>query len=234
MGILVIAIGIIVFIAAVLTNYWDALAAIPDNIAAFLGALSGAGFGLLAILLGAFYNAELNRRRDDRLRNQEARAIATALRAELAHLIAEALERWKAMGIRYSAKVELRPAHVASFELPPKLVFANNAHRLGDLGDAAARGVVSAHGLAENLRTMVAAARAKTAETVLSDSLLESIWKGLAVVAEVAAEATNALDDFLGEPQHYPDQKSAVESVLEPLRAKERSASEGAGDSATQ
>ena len=40
--------------------------------------------GLVALLLGALFNAHLNRRRDDRLRREEQRAVATALRAELA------------------------------------------------------------------------------------------------------------------------------------------------------
>jgi hypothetical protein len=39
--------------------------------------------GLLALLLGALANAGLNRNRDDRLRREDHRAIATALRAEL-------------------------------------------------------------------------------------------------------------------------------------------------------
>jgi hypothetical protein len=50
---------------------------------AFLGALTGSSLDLLAILIGALVNAHLNRRRDDRLRNHEVRALATALQAEL-------------------------------------------------------------------------------------------------------------------------------------------------------
>jgi hypothetical protein len=43
--------------------------------------------GLLALLIGALFNAHLNRKRDDRLRAEEARAIAAAIRAELAGLV---------------------------------------------------------------------------------------------------------------------------------------------------
>jgi hypothetical protein len=50
----------------------------------FLGALTGSFLGLLGLLLGALYNAHLNRKRDDRLRNEERRSVAVALRAELA------------------------------------------------------------------------------------------------------------------------------------------------------
>lgn len=43
----------------------------------------GGGIGLIALVLGALFNAFLNRRRDDRLREVEKRAVAAALRAEL-------------------------------------------------------------------------------------------------------------------------------------------------------
>jgi hypothetical protein len=52
--------------------------------ATFAGALTGSLVGLIALLLGALFNAHLNRRRDDRLRNEDRRALAAALRTELA------------------------------------------------------------------------------------------------------------------------------------------------------
>jgi hypothetical protein len=51
--------------------------------ASFLGSFAGASVGLFALLIGALFNAHLCRRRDERLRRIEARAAATALRAEL-------------------------------------------------------------------------------------------------------------------------------------------------------
>jgi hypothetical protein len=62
----------------------DWIATLPQSTATFLGALTGSSIGLIAILIGALFNAHLNRRRDDRLRLDEARAVATALQAELA------------------------------------------------------------------------------------------------------------------------------------------------------
>jgi hypothetical protein len=59
------------------------LAEQPPSVATFLGTLTGSLFGLLAILAGALFNAHLNRNRDDRLRNEEARALRTALVGEL-------------------------------------------------------------------------------------------------------------------------------------------------------
>src|SRR4051812_48773426 len=52
----------------------------------FLGALTGSLLGLLGILVGALFNANLNRKRDDRLRQQEALLVIVALRVELVGL----------------------------------------------------------------------------------------------------------------------------------------------------
>jgi hypothetical protein len=62
---------------------WDWLSHLSQGQASFLGSLTGAAIGLIALLLGALFNAHLNRRRDDRLRREDQRAVATALRAEL-------------------------------------------------------------------------------------------------------------------------------------------------------
>src|SRR5262245_4424705 len=66
-----------------LSNFWQWLHTASQGEAAFVGALIGSSIGLVALLLGALFNAELNRRRDDRLRREDQRAVATALRAEL-------------------------------------------------------------------------------------------------------------------------------------------------------
>lgn len=64
------------------SEIWSALKDMPTGTASFLGALAGSGLGLIAILIGALFNAHLNRRRDDRLRRTEARSISAALSAE--------------------------------------------------------------------------------------------------------------------------------------------------------
>jgi hypothetical protein len=59
------------------------LGALPPSSASFLGTMTGSALGLVALLIGALFNALLNRRRDDRIRNHEGRSVAAALRAEL-------------------------------------------------------------------------------------------------------------------------------------------------------
>ena len=55
----------------------------PQGTASFIGTLAGSTIGFLALLAGAMFNARLNRRRDDRLRDQDRTSLATALYAEL-------------------------------------------------------------------------------------------------------------------------------------------------------
>jgi len=66
-----------------LSTFWEWLQAAPQGQATFVGALTGSFLGLVALLLGALFNACLNRKRDDRLRREDQRAVASALRAEL-------------------------------------------------------------------------------------------------------------------------------------------------------
>jgi hypothetical protein len=73
-------------LTAWLADMWDWLGGLTQGQASFLGSMVGALTGLIALLLGALFNARLNRRRDDRLRREDRRAVAAALRAELAVL----------------------------------------------------------------------------------------------------------------------------------------------------
>src|SRR5690348_14897307 len=55
----------------------------PQGTASFIGTLAGSSLGFLALLAGALFNAHLNRRRDDRQRQQDRAAVAAALYGEL-------------------------------------------------------------------------------------------------------------------------------------------------------
>ena len=66
--------------------FWDWLGKLPPSSASFVGTLTGSTLGLVALLLGALFNAHLNRRRDDALREADRLAVASALHAELSGL----------------------------------------------------------------------------------------------------------------------------------------------------
>ncbi len=130
---------------------------LSPSAAQFWGAVVGVGGGLTAILIGALVNAVLNRRRDDRLRDIEGRAVAAAIRGELASMklsIADLLPIWKE-GERMFSTVRSQQhsmpggtgASIDASEyakLPPfhATIFEANASRLGLLGSDLA-GVVT-------------------------------------------------------------------------------------------
>jgi hypothetical protein len=60
-----------------------------------IGALIGSTIGFVTLVFGALFNARLNRLRDDNLRKIETRAMAAALRAELAGIQDSLLENAK-------------------------------------------------------------------------------------------------------------------------------------------
>src|SRR6476469_2052510 len=62
--------------------FWSWLAETSPGQSTFLGSL----IGFLALLLGALFNAHLNRRRDDFLQRQDRKVVASALLAELVGL----------------------------------------------------------------------------------------------------------------------------------------------------
>jgi hypothetical protein len=66
-----------------LSDFSTWFATLPSSTATYLGTLTGSGLGLVALLIGALFNAHLNRRRDDRLRREDARSVISALKAEL-------------------------------------------------------------------------------------------------------------------------------------------------------
>jgi len=80
---------------------WEWLSSLSGGAATFIGSLTGSAIGLIALLIGALFNAHLNRKRDDRLREVDARGVAVALQAELGGirevltLNAEGLEKAK-------------------------------------------------------------------------------------------------------------------------------------------
>jgi hypothetical protein len=58
----------------------------PTGAATFVGAATGASILFVALMLSVLYNARQKRLRDDRLRAQEASALATGLKSELTRI----------------------------------------------------------------------------------------------------------------------------------------------------
>jgi hypothetical protein len=98
----------------------------------WFGDALGSAIGLVAILLGALYNARLMRRRDDMIMNDEAKAIAAAIGAEMG-VYAEML-----CSLFAQAHVSPGPgrseAVVRSLRAPDLMVWPELAGKVGLLG----------------------------------------------------------------------------------------------------
>ena len=139
---LIIFLLVVIVVAGALPNYWGAIASLPESSAAFLGALAGVGGGLLAILAGAFANAHLNRRRDDRLRIVEIVAVTNALVAELRKL--HSFSSDQAARLQKPPRASLRAIAIGR---PPSIpVFEKlTGHQLGLLDSEALKNLVEVH-----------------------------------------------------------------------------------------
>ncbi|SHG09947.1 hypothetical protein [Bradyrhizobium erythrophlei] len=124
-------------------EFWTWLGGLPASSSSFVGSLTGAAFGLLAIIIGALFNAFLNRWRDDRLRRIEAQTLAIALKAELTGarktLIenADDLER----GVENDFQM---PDMISSIRILPEML-----PKLGLLGHDAVAQIMTAYGVLE-------------------------------------------------------------------------------------
>ncbi len=105
-----------------LSDFWRWLHDTSPGQATFLGSVFGFVFGFLALLGGAWVNAWFNRRRDDRLRREEQRGVATALRAELAGCRQALLTNAEKMNKDRRASTFLMPDLAHSIRIMPEMV----------------------------------------------------------------------------------------------------------------
>lgn len=112
----------------------------------WLGNAVGSSLGLLALLIGAAVNAGINRRRDDRMRNEERKTVASAIAAELscyshALVASSGLLAGHAKGEWYA---DAEPQFLAKLaELPSTLVVDGLGARVGLLNAVMAARVIS-------------------------------------------------------------------------------------------
>jgi hypothetical protein len=121
------------------TEFLNWFGALPPASAGFLGTLTGSGLGLIALLIGALFNAWLNRKRDDRLRKHERRAVAAALRAELSRQSRTLLDNAKRLE-ELKGDTFLVPDIAQSIR-----VLSNVIDKLGFLDERTIEAVIDAH-----------------------------------------------------------------------------------------
>ena len=120
-----------------------------------LGALLGFG----AIIVGALFNAHLNRKRDTRLRLDEAIAVASALYGEIIILRKAVAQLANAVAHRYvengmgRLREEPFDRHfIEQFALPPLTLYSSLAAKVGLLPNQIALGIVRFYARVEEVR----------------------------------------------------------------------------------
>src|SRR6266511_265386 len=128
-----------------LAGMWQWLHGLSPGQATFLGSLTGSSIGLIALLLGALFNAHLNRRRDDRLRQEERKVVAAGLLAELVGLSNRLHSTTKLL----KDGLELKGPMVSPFPVPDLAhsvrVLPHLLSKLGLLDPETIRSVIDAH-----------------------------------------------------------------------------------------
>jgi hypothetical protein len=126
-----------------LLDLWGWVGDLKQGQATVLG-LAG---GFFTLVVGALINAGLNRRRDDRLRREDQRAVATALRAELEGLrrtLSDAAEAVSQEGYLKSDEQVNVPDLAQSIQIMPAVV-----SKFGLLDGTIISAVVDAYGMVE-------------------------------------------------------------------------------------
>lgn len=126
------------------SELWDWLAKLPPGSASFVGTLTGSSLGLLAILLGALYNARLNRKRDDALREADRIGLASALYAELS-----GVHRTFVENAEHLAKRPPKPGHGFVVPEPSVKLFPELISEIGLLNADTISAVMTAYLLTE-------------------------------------------------------------------------------------
>jgi hypothetical protein len=129
--------------ATMLLDLWGWVGDLKQGQATVLGLVGG----FFTLVVGALINAGLNRRRDDRLRREDQRAVATALRAELEGLHRSLKENAETLSQEDYVKADqqVNVSDLAqSIRIMPKVV-----SKLGLLDGKIIGAVITAYGVVE-------------------------------------------------------------------------------------
>jgi len=168
--------------------------------ASIVGTLTGSALGLFALLVGALFNAHLNRKRDDQLRKKEARALAVALRAELAGKSRNLLDNAKRLEEQKGEDVVLVPDISQSLRIMP-----SSTGKLGLLDEETIVAVLDAYVVMEQYCERLIIAGGKLIDGLpgnrrlvsVDPTLFKQIRGGNLGVNDVIEKAIKRLDLYL-------------------------------------
>jgi hypothetical protein len=186
-----------------LADMWNWLGGLHEGQATFLGWV----VAFITLVGGALFNGHLNRKRDDRLRREDQRAVATALRAELVGLRdiltanAENLQEEHAKHLQETDVVLVVSDPTNFVRIMPEMV-----SKLGLLDETVISAVVHAHALLDEYCERLLLLGGRLREDVVSldrrrirvpADKVQSLIKLNTVTAEEAQKAITQLDACL-------------------------------------
>ncbi|NRQ13485.1 hypothetical protein [Ensifer sesbaniae] len=112
---------------------WQWLSQLQGAQASLIGSFAGFVFGVFALIIGAWVNFSLNRKRDALLRSEEADAVASALLSEMILLRAELGRVANIVAYRVRSNERFDKHFLEHVQLPDPILFTAFASKLGIL-----------------------------------------------------------------------------------------------------
>lgn len=157
----------------------------------WFGDALGSAIGLVAILLGALYNARLTRERDDKIMSDEAKSVAMAIGTEMAvyaEMLCGRLMQASTGGDGMTAGI------IVSLRAPQPVVWPSLAEKVGDLDAEVCAKAVKAWMLlqwhAQLLDACIADIQAGQWSEAAMRSRCEAVKRDLPIVAEAVEGLT--------------------------------------------
>lgn len=119
----------------------------------------GAFFGLIAILAGVLYNAHHTRRRDDRLRQEETRALAVGLKLEIESVAFVIEKREEYIRESIAGDDEQLTSAIDYMALPTRAIYRASVGRIGTIPAEIVDVIVTTHSNIDILESTMASIR---------------------------------------------------------------------------
>ena len=167
-----------------------------ETLVAGLTAVIAALIGFGGIIAAALYNAKLTRDRDDRLRREEARALAAAIGAELRSFMVVAGSRSELLRRLKSAQDDTTDWHVKSLAFPAGPVVDATIRNLGLLGPELSTDIVALHYRIQRLQHTIDLLTERMEHRPIADAELDNVAGNFDEAKGLAARVVDRLDSF--------------------------------------
>ncbi|MER9760288.1 MULTISPECIES: hypothetical protein [unclassified Mesorhizobium] len=196
-----------------MTAFWNFLTSLQSPATTFL-------FGLVALIIGSLFNSQLNRRRDDRLRAEEAKAVAAALygeilplRQEVAILAKVVAKTYFAEGTQRNPSLKFDETLLERNTLADPLLYRSLASKLGLLEPELVLAITKFHAEYQSVRNWLPKL-IENEKRGFSYSVLSLLHPAHEVVLGISP-ALRRIEQIVGitTPAADPEMKDAIEAI---------------------